>query len=439
VARFVPQGAIVLSGLTFGYFVMGQIRNRVLATTFTDTELDAYNVAFRIPEIALDILVAAGLTAPFVPIFSKLRQGDEREANDFARTVFTAAILVMAIAMAVLVILAPLIAERVGADFDPATRLIYIDLFRINCLAQILFAASIAVGEVLIANRRFVFYALAPILYTGGIVIGAIVAGESLGIYAPAWGAVGGAAAHLAIRTVGTFQTTFRIGPRLAIRTAAFREFIRLMLPRMVSYPIEPILFTYFAVLALSFGPGSVTALNFASDYQVVPVSLIGVQFSLAVFPALSAATAAGDRAAFWAVLRRNVITIGGLTLAAAIGLAITAPILIDVLLGGGEFGPDDVARTSLVLQAFALSVPFDALAYPLSRALYATHNTILQVIASFAGFGTILVAATSLSPTFELVSIPLAYAAGSVVKVALLAIFLAGRMRRIDAVSQRR
>ena len=81
------------------------------------------------------------------------------------------------------------------------------------------------------------------------------------------------------------------------IRTAAFREFIRLMIPRMISHPIEPLTFTYFTVLASSLGVGSVSSVNFAADYQVVPVSLIGVSFSLAVFPTLSVAYADGDRA----------------------------------------------------------------------------------------------------------------------------------------------
>ena len=155
VRRFLPEGALVLSILTFGYFVMGQLRNRVLANQFgLGTELDIYYVAFRIPEVALDVLVAAGLTAPFVPIYTALRHEDERAANDFGRTVFTAAVLVMAAAMAALIVFAPLVAELVGGDLDAAGRQLYVDLLRINCIGQVLFAASIAVGEVLIANRR---------------------------------------------------------------------------------------------------------------------------------------------------------------------------------------------------------------------------------------------------------------------------------------------
>ena len=80
-------------------------------------------------------------------------------------------------------------------------------------------------------------------------------------------------------------------------------------------------------------------------------------------------------------MLGRNLLTIAPAhRRLAAIGLFVLSGILVDVLLGGGKFGPDDVALTASVVAAFAISIPFDALAYPLSRGLYATHDTIRQV-----------------------------------------------------------
>jgi putative peptidoglycan lipid II flippase len=436
--RFLPRGALVLSVLSFAYFGMGLVRNRVFAQTFgASAELDVYFAAIRVPEIALDVLVAAGLTAPFVPIFSALRREDEGKANQFGRTVLTAATLVMAVALTLLFVFAPFVADRAVSALDEAGRNLYVELLRINCIGQIFFAASICLGEVLVAHRRFAFYALAPIFYTGGIVLATFLFGHQYGVYATTWGGVAGAIAHFGVRAIGTTRTSFRIGPAFAIRTPAFREFVRLMLPRMASFPIEPVMFTFFASLAFALGPGNVASLNFAQDFQVVPVSLIGVSFSLAVFPTLAAAFAAGNREEFQSTLVRNVATIGGLTTMAAVGLFILGEFGIRLLLGGGRFSEADVARTSLVLAAFALSVPFDSLSYPLSRALYATRNTLLQVVASFAGFGTIVVAATVLVPILGIVAIPLAYAAGSAIKVVLLTIFLVPRVRRIPVLAR--
>lgn len=439
--RLFPRGAIVLSVLSLAYFAMGIVRNRVFANTYgAGAELDAYNAAFRIPEIALDVLVAAGLTAPFVPIFTSLREsaGDDEPANDFGRTVLTGAIGVMTIASAAIFLLAPWLAGIVAEGFDPATRDLYVQLVRINCLAQILFAASMALGEVLVANRRFLFYALAPILYTTGIIVGTILFADRFGVVATAWGAVGGAAAHLAIRAIGTTRTSFRIRPAFAVRTAAFREFLRLMVPRMFSVAIEPLTVTYFTRVATGLGVGAVSSLNFGLDYQVLPVSLIGVSFSLAVFPVLSTAFADDDGPTFRAVLVRNVATIGILTTIAAVGLFVLSGTLVEVLLGGGKFGPDDVATTSAVVAAFALSIPFDALAYPLSRGLYATHDTLRQVIASFAGLAVVVVATQALVASLDILAIPLGYAAGVAAKDALLAMFLVTRVRGIGVSAPR-
>ena len=432
--RVFPRGAILLSVLSLVYFATGIVRNRVFANTYgAGAELDAYNAAFRIPEIALDVLVAAGLTAPFVPIYSRLRHDDGDEpADEFGRSVLTGAVGLMTIASIAIFIGAPWLAGVVGEGFDGATQDLYVQLLRINCLAQVMFAASIAIGEILVAHRRFLFYALAPILYTTGIILGTVLFADRFGVVASAWGAVAGAAAHLTIRAVGTTRTSFRIRPAFAVRTAAFREFLRLMFPRMFSVAIEPLTITYFTRVAAGLGVGSISALNFGLDYQVVPVSLIGVSFSLAVFPLLSAAYADDDRSAFRSILVRNVVTIGILTSLAAVALFVLSGTLVDVLLGGGKFTPEDVAVTSAVVAAFALSVPFDALAYPLSRGLYATHDTIRQVGASFAGLGAVILATTLLVPELGILGIPLGYGAGVIVKVLLLAIFLAPRVRRI-------
>jgi putative peptidoglycan lipid II flippase len=432
--RVFPRGALILSVLSLAYFAMGIVRNKAFGQTFgTSAELDAYNAAFRAPELLFDVLVAAGLTAPFVPIYSRLRAtGDhDASANGFGRTVLTVAVVVMATFSAGLFVTAPGIANLFG-DFDASTRDLFVGLLRINCVAQVLFAASMALGEILVVNRRFLFYALAPILYTGGIIAGTVLFAGRYGIVATAWGAVAGAAAHLTVRAIGTKRTSFRIRPGFAVGTAAFREFVRLVIPRMFSAPIEPATVLYFTVVAAGLGVGNVSALGYGLDFQVLPVSLIGVSFSVAVFPVLSAAYAEGDGPAFRRVLRRNVVTIALLTTAAAIALAVLSGVLVEVILGGGAFGPDDVALTSALVAAFAVSIPFDALAYPLSRGLYATHNTFRQVVASFAGLAVVVAVTQLLVPSAGVFAIPFGYAAGMLAKDVLLALFLLERARRV-------
>jgi putative peptidoglycan lipid II flippase len=400
----------------------------VFANTYgAGAELDAYNAAFRIPEIALDVLVAAGLTSPFVPIFSSLRHdaSDDEPANDFGRTVLTGAVGVMAIASTAIFIVAPSLGEVVGGGFDQATRELYVQLLRINCLAQVLFAASIALGEILVANRRFVFYALARSCTTGIIsdrpVLRAVRGGRH------GLGAVG-ARAHLAIRAIGA-PDDVPDPPGFAVRTAAFGSSCA-SCSRGCSRSPSAAHRHYFTRVATGIGVGAVIAQPGWTTGLPVASSACRSRWrsSRSCRPRTPTATGRPSRA----VLVRNLVTIGILTALAAAALFVLSGTLVEVLLGGGRFGPDDVARTSAVVAAFALSIPFDALAYPLSRGLYATHDTLRQVIASFAGLAVVVVATQALVASLDILAIPLGYAAGVVAKDALLAMFLAARVRRI-------
>jgi putative peptidoglycan lipid II flippase len=431
-ARVLPQGAILLSILTFAAYGAGLVRDRVFARTYgAGTELDAYNAAFVLPELLLDVLVASGLTAPFVPVFTTLRGRDPEAAPRFAQTVLTLAVLVISLACLVLLLLAPAGAAIIVPGFNAEQRAVYVELFRIMLLTPILFAASIAIGEILVAERRFLPYALAPILYNVGIAGGTILLHERLGIAAAAVGAVIGAAMHLGIRIIGVLPSSVKLRFRLDLRMPAVREFIRLMLPKMVSHPIEPLTFLFFTSVASTLAAGSVSSISFARNFQSVPVALIGVSIALAAFPGLSAAWAAGDRRGFAREIRRHALTIGVLSTIAAVGLAVVGPIAIEVLLGGGRFDAEDVAVTAAILAAFALAVPFDALGHLVARGLYATHNTLLAVLASVAGFVVTIVTTLALLAPAGVLAIPLGFAAGTAVRTVLQGVALAWRMRR--------
>jgi putative peptidoglycan lipid II flippase len=433
--RYVPRGALVLSVLTFGSYLMGLLRDRILTRTFgAGEELDTFNAAFVIPELSLGIVVASGVAAPFIPIFTGLRRDDELGAQAFGQSILTLAVVAMGIVAAVLFVIAPLTVDVVASGFDAAQRELYVELFRVMTVTTVIFAASLVLGEVLIADRRFVYYGLAPILYNAGLAFGALVLSDTLGIFGPAVGAVLGSLLHLAIRVVGIRRTTFRIRPRLEIRTEAVRDFFRLMLPKTASSPIEPLTFLFFTNVASTLVAGSITSVSLARNFQSVPVSLIGVAFSLAVFPSLAAAYTAGDRRTFGRLVRSNTLSIGVLTIAAAIGLVVVGELAIDVLLGGGRFDAEDVQRTALVLAVFAISVPFESLGHLFSRAIYATRHTRLQVVASLIGFA-VTVAVTLLTvDALEVVAIPLGFSLGSAVRLALLVVVLIPRIRRMPA-----
>lgn len=431
VARFLPPGAVLLAVLTFASYAAGLMRDRIFARTYgAGAELDAYNAAFVLPELALDVLVASGLSAPFVPVFTSLARAGGDAAARFAQTVLTLAIIVMGCASILLLALAPFTVDVVAPGFDATNRARYIELFQLMLATPVIFAASIALGEVLVAERQFLYYALAPILYNLGIVAGTVLLHDSIGIRAAAVGAVLGAILHLGIRVVGIRRTTVPLRFRLDVRMPAIREFVVLMIPKMLSHPIEPLTFLFFTSVATTLTAGSVSALSFARNFQSVPVSLFGVSIALAAFPGLSAAWAAGDRVLFGRQVRTSALTIGVLATASAVALVLVGQLAIEVLLGGGAFDEEDVRLTATVLAAFAVAVPFDALGHLVSRGLYATHNTVLPVLASVAGFAVTVVVTLALVDSEGIVAIPLGFAAGVAVRVLLQGAALAWRLR---------
>jgi putative peptidoglycan lipid II flippase len=110
--------------------------------------------------------------------------------------------------------------------------------------------------------------------------------------------------------------------------------------------------------------------------------------------------------------------------------MVVLGELAIGILLGGGAFGPDDVARTAAVLSAFALSVPFESASQLLSRAIFATRHTLFQAISSIAGLLLSIAATLLLVDALELIALPIGFAVGQAAKAGLLGLVLAWRLR---------
>jgi len=436
--RRLPPGALLLSGLTFASYVVGLLRDRAFARTFgAGSDLDVYNAALVLPELVLDVLVFAGLSAAFVPVFTRT-DGDDRAAGvAFARTILTTATMTMAVAVGVLFVIAPWTVQLVAPGFDAQQAALYTSLFRQMCLTALVFAVSFALGELLVARQRFLAYGIAPLLYNLGIVLGALVLGPRMGIEGVAVGTLIGSLLHLAVRVIGARRTGFRYRPAWAVRTGEFREYVRLAIPRAIAQPIEAITFLFFTSVASGMAAGSVSSVSFARNFQSVPVSLIGIAFSVAAFPVLSQVAATGDWLRFRRLVRDNVLTVGVLSALAGIALALVAGLAIRVLLAGDAFDDSDVATTTALLVAFAISVPLEALSHMLSRSVFATRETVLPVIASVAGLLTVILSVVALRPTQGLVALPLGFAAGMAVRLAILALALRHRIRGMGATAE--
>jgi putative peptidoglycan lipid II flippase len=234
------------------------------------------------------------------------------------------------------------------------------------------------------------------------------------------------------VRVLGILRTDASLRPLWHVRTPSYRQYLRLSIPKMVSEPIESLTFLWFTAAASGIVVGGVSAVSYARNFQSVPVSIVGIAFATAVFPVLSDAAAQRDRGRFARIVTTNTITIALITGAGAVLMALLSSRLIGTLLGGGEFDEADVALTASVLAAFTLSIPLEALTALFARAVYATRNTLLPVIASVVGLALTLGAVEVLKGSQGLLALPLAFALGQGVKLAILAVVLVARVRQL-------
>ncbi len=432
-----PRGAVILGLLFVINAGMAVLRDKVLAHTFgAGPELDAFFTALFLPQLVLEFLVVGGVVGPFLPIFVGLKGEAEATARDFARTILTGSMIVMAAAMALVIIFAPQTASFVAPGYVGSQRELYIGLLRVMALGQIVFAASFVLGEVLVAERRFVSYGLGDFAYNAGIVAGAMLLSGPFGIYGAAIGFLLGALGHLGVRLVGIYRTSFRPQLSLSLRTKGLGEFVRLSLPKMISQPMGTLMLIYFGSLASTLAPGSATSFNFARNFQSVGESVVGLAFATAAFPALSAASAAGDKRVFKRIFKTNLANIAFFSTCGSVGLLLFGGFAIRILLSGGAFDETDVARTTMVLMILAISVPFESLVELFARAIFATHNTVEPTVAAAVGFVTGVLTTMILSTPAGLAAIPIGYVACRVAQLTVLAFFLQPRMARIGGAS---
>src|SRR3989344_5216844 len=438
ILRFIPAGSAVLGITTLASYGMGLLRDRIFAQTFGASRvLDAYNAAFLLPDLLFNVLIASGIAAAFVPIFTDLFHSDRKRSYEYANTTISAAITTMAIAAIFLVIFAESVSVLVAPGFSPEERLMVAKILRILALSPILFGISNALGALLVAKRRFLFYGLSPILYNLGIIGGALFLSPTFGIMGVAIGTVIGALFHLLSRAIDAFLSGFSFKPNFKFKTGEFKKTIKLMIPKMFGHPVELAMFWGFTVIASSLGTGSIAILSFARNFQSVPVSLIGITFSTTSFPIMAKAIADHSLKDFKKTLKNSFwLILGGSTLAAIITFLIREP-LIRIVLGGGAFSEEAILKTAAMLGMFTLAIPTESLRHLFARAFYATKNTIIPVVLSILGLAIAIGGGYLLSPRFGILSIPISFSLASFIELIFLITLLPYQLKKLPSSPQ--
>lgn len=374
----VTLAAFVLGGASLASRLIGLLRDRLLASTFgAGDQLDAYYAAFRIPDTLYNLLILGALTSAFIPVFTEyLETKGEKAAWLLAERVLSLVAAVLIVVCLAFVVAAAWIVPWTAPGFSADKLSLTVNLSRIMALSPLLLGLSAVMGGVLQSTRRFFAFALAPILYNLGIIVGTLFLAPRLGVAGVAWGVVAGALLHM----LAQGSVVSRLGLRSlhwpSVRDEGLRRIFKLMGPRTAGLAVSQVNLIILLALASSLESGSVSVFNLANNLQIFPIGLIGVSFAVAAFPTLSRSAATHDQAVFvhefYAVGKKIIF----LTAPIMVLYLLLRAQIVRLILGQGAFDWHDTIRTVSVLEWFAASMILQALIPLLARAFYALQDT---------------------------------------------------------------
>ena len=247
---------------------------------------------------------------------------------------------------------------------------------RILLLSPIILGLSNLFGSITQAYNRFTLYALAPILYNAGIIIGIIVLGEKLGVLGVSIGVIAGAILHALIQV--PFVWKQGLMPRISLRfdRALIKKVAQVSLPRTLTLSMGSIALLFLVVLASLMPEGSISILSFSINLSSVPLSLIGVSYSLAAFPTLTRKFQEKNIAAFVEQMAASARLIIFWSLPLTALLVVLRAQVVRVLLGTGLFDWDATRLTAAALALFVLSAVFQSLMLLFMRGFYSAGIT---------------------------------------------------------------
>ena len=368
--------------------VVGLVRQILIANAFGNgPDYNAFRAALLFPDVLFTLVAGGALASAFVPAFTGfLTRGDQAGAWRLASGVLNLVLLVL-VALALLAELgAPLLVRYVLAPgfTDPLQFAKTVALLRILLLTSIIFGVSGLLMGILNAHQHFLMPALASTFYWLGMIFGLVVLVRPLGIFGLAWGAVLGAAMHLAIQLPALVRLTVRYSPSLELHNPAVHEVIRLMAPRLVGAAAVQINLVVSTALA-SYIAGGVGALDYAWRIFTMPEVVIAQGIAIAALPTFSALVARGEVDAMRASLADTLRGILFLALPATVGLLLLDRPIVALLFQYGKFDANSTTLAAWALACYTVGLVSHSVVEITPRAFYALHDTRTPVIVGTA------------------------------------------------------
>ncbi len=371
------RAALLLGLFAFLSQVLAFLRDRLLAHIFgASTELDIYYAAFRIPDFLFVTVASVVSLSVLIPFIIEKEAKGLQALRDFVDNVFSFFSLLMILVSGLAFFLIPAVSGILFKGFsDPAlAEVIFIS--RILLLSPIILGFSNLFGSLTQAYNRVTIYALAPLLYNAGIIVGIIFLTTRFGVLGVAMGVVVGASLHALVQVPFVLKAGLfpRFSPKFSL--ALIVGVMRVSLPRTLTLSMSSLAMIFLVSLASLVAAGSISVLSLSFNLQSVPLSIIGVSYSLAAFPTLSRRFRENNLEAFreqMAITARFII-FWSLPVT-ALFIVLRAQI-VRVVLGSGLFGWDDTRLVAASLALFILSSMFQCLLLLFMRGFYSAGFT---------------------------------------------------------------
>jgi putative peptidoglycan lipid II flippase len=347
--------------------VLGLARDQVLAWFFgASNEMDAFVVAFRVPNLVRDLFAEGAMSAAFVPTFTRqLTLKGKADAWRLANNVLTAlllstgALVVLGIAFA-----RPLI-EMYAGDFAsvPGKLELTVRLTRVMLPFLTMVAVAAALMGMLNSLHHYFVPALSPAMFNLATIVGAFVlvpVMPPLGlppIMAIAFAALVGGLGQIAIQWPSLRREGFRYAPMFDPRDPVLRRVLILMGPGTIGLAATQVNLFVNTLLATSQGTGAASWLTYAFRLMYLPIGLFGVSIGTAVLPAVSRHAAVGDTAGIRNTVSRGLGMMLLLNVPATVGLFVLATPIVQLLFERGRFLPMDTAATAAAARFYAIGL----------------------------------------------------------------------------------
>ncbi len=432
--------ATLLAGASLLGSMLGLFRDRLLNGMYLDTYkmgIDAYTVAFTIPDFMFFILVSGALSVTFIPVFNqRLATGNKKSAWELSTSLLNLLAIVTLITSILIIIFAePLVRFVVGPGLPESGQALAVSMMRVIAINPFLFAIATVFASMQQAVGRFAFFALAPVLYNLGIIIGALVFtnGISLfgwqifegGIMGVAFGVVLGSIFQLLVSSLGLYGMGFDYRFKIFWKNKGLHQVLRLLPPRSLDQGIDYVNGLVETNLASRMASGSVRWYQQATALSFVPINLIGVAISTAAFPKMTERLGQGRPDLFKKELQSVLRVIIWLAIPVTVIAYFCRGYLVHFIKPGGS---PEIAGIFAIL---ALSIVFRSVYFISARSFYAQQDTKTPLYISLFTISLNIVLAVWFSMGLNMGVYGLAWAAVivSIVEVAILFFIMARRI----------